>query len=172
MKRASSLATCIVLEMAAMLTVLAVLAVYVPWALAVEEVHVPDDYSTIQAAIDAASDGDVIIVHQGIYYENIHFGGKPITVKGMDPNDQDVVAATIIDGNQVDSVVTFEDVENKEENDSVLRGITIQNGSAELGGGIYCGRFRSPTITNCTISNNSACYAVAEFVVPSNLLPL
>jgi len=34
-------------------------------------IHVPGDFSTIQAAIDGASVGDVIFVHQGIYYENV-----------------------------------------------------------------------------------------------------
>jgi len=34
-------------------------------------IHVPGDFSTIQAAIDGASAGDVILVHQSIYYENV-----------------------------------------------------------------------------------------------------
>ncbi|GAI61123.1 unnamed protein product, partial [marine sediment metagenome] len=36
------------------------------------------------------------------YYENINFLGKAITVRSTDPNDPNVVAATIIDGNQPD----------------------------------------------------------------------
>ena len=34
-------------------------------------IYVPDDYKTIQKAIDNASDGDTIIVRDGIYKENI-----------------------------------------------------------------------------------------------------
>ncbi|MBN1516106.1 hypothetical protein JXA32_06020 [Candidatus Sumerlaeota bacterium] len=33
-------------------------------------------YNTIQNAIDAAVDGDEIIVEPGVYYENIEFNGK------------------------------------------------------------------------------------------------
>ncbi|MGA1867729.1 MAG: right-handed parallel beta-helix repeat-containing protein [bacterium] len=107
----------------------------------------------IQAAIDAVSDGDVIIVHPGIYYENINFSGKAITIRSITPNDPVVVAATIIDGNQEARVVTFE---NGEGSSSKLMGFTIQNGKDLCGGGISCLSNSSPTITNCIIRQNSA----------------
>ena len=33
-------------------------------------IHIPDDYPTIQLGIDATNDGDTVLVHPGIYYEN------------------------------------------------------------------------------------------------------
>jgi M6 family metalloprotease-like protein len=116
-------------------------------------VFVPDHFATIQTAIDASSDGLTIIVREGTYIENINFLGKAITVKSTDPNNPEVVANTIIDGNQVGSVVLFE---NGEGPNCVLQGITISNGNSSYGGGIRCKWSSSPTISNCTISGNTA----------------
>ena len=44
------------------------------------ELNVPSQYSSIQAAIDAAQTGDTMIVQPGIYTENIDFHGKAVTV--------------------------------------------------------------------------------------------
>jgi formylglycine-generating enzyme required for sulfatase activity len=69
-------------------------------------IQVPQDYSTIQAAIDAASHGDEIIVAPARYVENIFFNNKNIILRSQDPTDVEVVASTIIDGSGED-VVTF-----------------------------------------------------------------
>jgi len=62
---------------------------------------VPDDYPTIQAAIDASSSGDTIVVAPGIYEENISFLTKNITVTSETGPE-----ATIIDGGaEAESVV-------------------------------------------------------------------
>jgi hypothetical protein len=44
-------------------------------------IHVPSDQPTIQAAINAAHNGDWVVVSPGTYLENIDFLGKAITVK-------------------------------------------------------------------------------------------
>jgi len=116
------------------------------------------DYETIQEAIDAVSDGDTVVVlpntctPEGVYFENIEFLGKGITVQSVFPDNPDIVAATIIDGDHNGSVVTFE---NGEGADSVLDGLTITHGSATRGGGIFCVS-SSPTINNCVVTANTA----------------
>jgi len=106
------------------------------------------DHSSIQAAINAADNGDEIIVSPGTYLENINFNGKAITLRSAsgDPDD------TIIDGSGNGRVVTCT---NGETSTTVLDGFTITNGSAHYGAGMV-NEDSSPTITNCTFSGNAA----------------
>jgi parallel beta-helix repeat protein len=123
---------------------------------------VPAEYATIQDAIDAAVDGDVVIVALGIYTgdgnRDIDFRGKGITVQSVDPNDPTTVAATIIDCNGI-----FEEphrgfyFHSGEDCNSVLSGLTITNGYAGYGGGIECVSSH-PTIANCTFLDNTGQY--------------
>ncbi|MBA7478701.1 hypothetical protein ES707_14129 [subsurface metagenome] len=122
---------------------------------------VPDKYASIQSAIDDCNDSDVVIVAPGRYFEMINLKGKNITLRSTEPNDPNVVAATIIDGGARSTavvlnnsgvrfnpmVVTFNSGEGP---DCVLNGLTITNGRS---GGVYC-RDSSPTLMKCTISRN------------------
>ncbi|MCX5636243.1 MAG: right-handed parallel beta-helix repeat-containing protein [Planctomycetota bacterium] len=115
----------------------------------------PADFNNIQAAINNTNDGDTIIVAEGIYYENINFKGKNIALRSTDPNNPDIVSVTIIDGNNLDSVVTFAGTENAT---CVLSGFTIQNGAQDgdpyiKGGGGMCGGSET-NHTHATIRNN------------------
>jgi len=111
-------------------------------------INVPGDQATLQAAIDAASAGDFILVAPGTYRENIDFRGKAVKVASSGGP-----AVTIIDGNQAGSVVTFDSGETRA---SELGGFTIRNGSSSYGGGgIYIGN-ASPTIAQNRIIENRA----------------
>jgi len=126
------------------------------------------DFATIQAAIDDANDGEVVIVKPGIYTgegnRDIDFLGKAITISSTDPNDPDIVAATIIDCNGTETEPHRGFIFHGDEGvDSVVSGLTIIKGYGlikplatwSLGGGIYC-LHSSPVITNCTFSRNVA----------------
>ena len=120
-----------------------------------DTIHVPGDYSTIQAAIDTANNDDVVLVAAGTYIENIDFLGKAIVVVSEYGPD-----STVIDGNQDGSVVTFASGETV---NSVIEGFTITNGSGTFfdpyweygGGGIYCNG-SAPTIQYNIITGNAA----------------
>ncbi len=113
--------------------------------------YVPADYETIQAAINAAIDGHVIFVADGLYTgpgnRNIDFKGKPITVRS-----ENGPANCIIDCQKAGRGFRFR---NGEDGNSVLDGFTITNGYEAEGGGIFC-EGSSPTVSNCTFSQNSA----------------
>lgn len=110
--------------------------------------RVPQNFATIQQGINAAANGDTVLVAPGTYVENINFLGKAITVKSESGPE-----VTIIDGNRLGSVVTFM---SGEAFSSVLQGFTIQNGLATQGGGITV-QNSSPTITNNIITRNDGC---------------
>jgi len=119
---------------------------------------VPSVYPTIQAGIDAAEPGDTVIIAEGTYTgdgnHDLDFGGKAITVRSTEPNDWDVVAATVVDGQYAGRGFYFHSAETAS---SVLAGLTITNGYADFGGGIFC-TGSSPTIRNCKLTDNIADY--------------
>ena len=59
---------------------------------------VPSMYRTIQAAIDAASDGDTVLVLPGMYTESLRIMKKGITLQSADPHSSVVVQSTTIRG--------------------------------------------------------------------------
>src|SRR3990172_1481546 len=71
---------------AGILTVIAALAVY--QSVRAATLIVPDDYPTIQAAIDAAGPGDTILVRPGTYIENLTLNKSIVlTAEFFDPAD-------------------------------------------------------------------------------------
>jgi len=103
-------------------------------------IDVPEDQPTIQAGINAAKDGDIVLVDDGTYYENINFKGKAITVASRYFTDGDTshIANTIIDGSRPShpdsgSVVYFV---SGEDTTSFLYGFTITNGTGTIGTGL------------------------------------
>ncbi|MFH1745647.1 MAG: hypothetical protein ABIG44_01250 [Planctomycetota bacterium] len=113
---------------------------------------------TVQAGIDAASNGDEVIVSPGTYNEVINFIGRAITLRSSDGPE-----VTIIDGAGLnDSVVKCYAGEDR---DTRLEGFAIKNGTGdpnnpvpawlgyhEGGGMINVGS--SPTVINCIFDSN------------------
>ncbi len=120
------------------------------------QLKVPEQFATIQAAINIAASGDEIIVLPGTYHENINFLGKNLILRSNFPADQTpskaYISATIINGNNNGSVVTFSGTENAS---CQLKGFTITKGLASYGGGIN-GNGTLATISYNNISSNTA----------------
>ncbi|MAT82045.1 MAG: hypothetical protein CMJ29_10445, partial [Phycisphaerae bacterium] len=81
-----------------------------------ETINVPGDYPDVQDAIEASSDGDLVLIAPGVYDGEINFYGKAIEVRGSLGSEGECL--TVIDAQQVYTTVLFT---NGEQNDSVLR---------------------------------------------------
>jgi len=114
----------------------------------------PGNYQTIQRAIDAATDGDTIVVADGTYKgsenKNLAFKGKAITLISENGAEK-----SIIDCEGGGRGFYFHSGEGKS---SVLSGFTVRSGRMSRAGGISIEN-SSPTITNCIISGNLAANA-------------
>ncbi len=134
------------------------LLLYLPVTLHGEIIEIPNDFETIQAGIDAAEEGDTVLVAPGEYNEFINLSGKPILVTShfMLDGDENLITETIIDGSDLNrSVVIFA---NDEDGRTILSGFTIRNGDTDYGGGIYCNG-TSPILSHLIVEGNH----VSEF---------
>ncbi len=119
------------------------------WAGKVKTLKVPYQYSTIQSAVDAAKEGDTVLVYPGKYMENIIFRGPNITLKSAEGP-----AVTKISGGNLGLVMYFA---NRENLNMVVDGFKIVKGyTNDNGGAIYIANQSSPTIKNCIIKSNYA----------------
>jgi parallel beta-helix repeat protein len=117
-------------------------------------INIPVDYPTIQYGINASSDGDTVLVHPGTYVENVNFDSHNIVLGSLflTTGDTSYISQTIIDGDSAGTVVT---ISYNLDTTAVLAGFTIQNGSRDLGGGVYS---RTGTIRNNIITGNFATF--------------
>ncbi|MAE68860.1 MAG: hypothetical protein CME06_00165, partial [Gemmatimonadetes bacterium] len=124
-------------------------------------IHIPADQPTIQAGIDAASQGDTVLVAPGTYTgdgnRDIDFGGTDLVLIS-----EEGAEATVIDceGSRTDYHRGF-DFHMGESAAAVIEGFTIRGGyvggdfPSRVGGGIRCAP-GSPTLLSCIITENSA----------------
>ncbi|MCH8805545.1 MAG: right-handed parallel beta-helix repeat-containing protein [Planctomycetes bacterium] len=150
-----------------------------------DTLRVPSQFPNIQAAIDAAVNGDTVLVADGRYSGlgniGLDFGGKAITVRS-----EHGPGSTTIDCQRQDRGFIFQ---NDEPPEAILEGLTISDGLASAesiggpagggilvltgsptirdchiisceannsGGGLYADTGASPTVRNCTIADNTA----------------
>jgi hypothetical protein len=112
---------------------------------------VPADQPTIQAALNVAGTGDVVLVAPGTYSgpgnHNLDFLGKDLTLRS-----EAGAQSTIIDGSGTDRAFYFHSGESGQ---ALVEGFTIQNTYAMEGGAFFI-MAASPSILDCVIRANIA----------------
>ncbi len=124
-------------------------------------IMVPDDISTIQAAIDLVADGGVIMVRPGTYRENLDFGMGKDRNFGLISTDGPTV--TVIDGAGRERSVVF--IGNGFDDRTSIEGFTITGGQTgsrspdgfRVGGGLYL-RHNSVSVVDCRLIENRSTF--------------
>jgi len=139
-----------------LLTVLAALALVSPCTFAAT-IRVPADHPTIQAAVEAAVDGDVVLIADGHYTgegnRGIHFRSKKITLRSENGPENCIIDAEFTEG-WPDQCVIYANEEEDEH--TIIDGLTVTGGDWY---GIYIETNSppsdSPTIRNCIVTGNT-----------------
>ena len=115
--------------------------------------NVPGTYANIQAGLNAAASGDVVLVASGTYVENLTWP----SVQGITLLSVSGPSNTIIDGGSANRVITFPTGQNFT-NTTIIEGFTVQNGlltaSTSHGAGIYA-KDCSAILRNLIIKDNT-----------------
>lgn len=144
-----------------------VLALLVASTLSAAELHVPSQYATIQSAIAASADGDVILVSPGTYTEPVDLMGRRITLRSTDGP-----AVTILDGATYDNSILIAD--GGETRETVVQGFTFRNGAGypqpacDLGGHKGGALFlldSGITMIDCVFEENGRVEGEREFAI-------
>jgi CxxC motif-containing protein (DUF1111 family)/subtilisin-like proprotein convertase family protein len=130
---------------------------------------VPQEFATIQAAVDAAPQGGIIVVGPGTYIGAVNARGKSVKIHALKG-----AASTVIDGASVGvSLVSFVSSEGPS---TVFNGFTVRRGvrgtpvspgsTFLVGGGIFV-KGSSPTIANCVIEQCRGEFGAGIYLIDS-----
>lgn len=141
------------MKIVAGLTLLLVMAACVTNSANAQIIRVPQEYRTIQEAINAANPQDTILIAQGVYKENLDIN-KPLYLKSWYGRG---LAFTVIQGNDRTKATIF--VHDCPEGEVSIEGFKITNGGYSWGdygggGGIFAKRVKDLKILNNYITKN------------------
>jgi hypothetical protein len=129
---------------------------------AAETIAVPGDFSAIQDALDAAADGDTVLIAPGEYVISVPLrpsrAGEPrkdIVLRGGGAPEETVIRMAVPAGAWDTSSVLV--LENGETRATRIENLTLTAGSSRLGGGVFLDG-ASPTLAACRIVENDASF--------------
>ncbi len=133
-------------------------------------IRVPDDYPSIQMALDSAYSMDTVIVADGVWTgddnRDLKFGGKAVYLRSANGPDICIIdaEATSDDRHRVFTV------DHGEGRGCVIDGFTITGGVIATGPGVYLSG-SSPIVRNCIITGNHG-YSYSGGVFAKNGHPI
>ncbi|MFZ5476481.1 MAG: right-handed parallel beta-helix repeat-containing protein [Myxococcota bacterium] len=104
------------------------------------------EFATIQAGIDAASDGEAVAVCPGTWRENLEVRGKSLVLYAAEGE-----GTVVVDGGELGAGLTVADTAAG----VTVRGLTFTNGRAVRGGGVACTSSRL-IVEDVTLARNLA----------------
>ena len=109
-------------------------------------IYVPDHYSTIQAAVNAASPGDTVIVRNGVYTENVKISTDHLNVRSENGAGATIIQAATPDNHVFKITADY----------VTLAGVTVKGAMTYPNAGIFIGPNSSSNhIEGCIVSDNS-----------------
>jgi len=115
----------------------------VPMVVHATIINVPSNQPTIQSGIDAAVNGDTVLVAPGTYLESIDLNGRDILLTSSNGREETFIEP-------IDSFQNIVSIQTGEDTTCVIDGFTLRNAAG--GWGVYCDH-TSPIIRNCEIYN-------------------
>ena len=147
-----------------------------PYDMGADEVSVPQvglngascAYGTVQQAVNAAADGDVIQIASGVYFENVDVINKDITLAG---GYDSTCTASGTDATRIEGSMNSDSTLGVNHSTLTLQGLELAWGSG-IGGGLLAGSNASITLDHTKVEDNHGTYGGGIYVSAGSAVTL